>query len=123
MPTKLGEEYTFLDEVAYFRTNGEFIPFKGITEVTMSERVEDQDQIVTFGPEQSAFTLTMSISPRQLKKMHKMFSKIGKRGMRQLRYHKRLLERIRRGKLKGQDIMRIGRPYYLWSGVVTDKDA
>lgn len=122
MPTKLGEEYTYLDEVAYFWTNGEFVPFKGLAEVTMSEPVEE-DRNVTLRPEHSTFTATMDISSRQLNKIHRMLNKIRKRGMRIARYHKRLRERIRRGKLKGRDIVRIGRPYYLWSGVVTDKDA
>lgn len=92
-----------------FYSSAEFsepVEFTGFTEATISA---DMPEINL--PRTEDFTLELSARCKQAKKLRKLFKSLKNRNNRLMRYRKRLKERIRRAKLKGEEGIKISRRY------------
>lgn len=119
MPPDL-DDYTYLESATYFKQGQDYIPFCGIKDLEETGSIKNFIDMGDYDLHpKSPFGLIIVCKNRRMRKfMHTERNRF----MRSIRYRKRIREKARRAKLKGNKCIRIKKPYYLF-GVEVDYDA
>lgn len=112
MPPDL-DDYTYLESATYFKRGQNHIPFCGIKDLEETESIKKYIDMGDYDvyPTSQFGSIIVCKNRRMQKFMHIERNRF----MRSIRYHKRMHEKARRAKLKGDKCIRIGKPYYFWS--------
>ena len=115
MPPDL-DDYTYLESATYFKRGQDYIPFCGIKYTEETESTKNFiEKYIDMGDynlyPKSPFGLIIVCKNRR---MQKFMRTERNRFMRSIRYQKRIREKVRRAKLKGDKCIRIRKPYYLF---------